>query len=344
MAALEQLGGRQWRATGHDEYADMLSVGLAEDIPTDAELGGVGTITPGEVPGGPGGGRVPRLRDLLQKRVAEPATKQVPAGRQTSTGIYIGEGLPPVPAKMAEKIAKWEFIEMHELLPDLLTNRRAEDGSEKPASRAKGRKRVQDISAWLQCYAVFVSVVARSNPEAVPELMAYMAGIIRASQEFEGSAWSGYDAAFRRQAAATGQREWSKINSSLYAICFTGKARRAQRCDICFSAAHRASECDTLDEDPDMAKRVKAVESALVAFSTNPQSTPGRAGSSELCRLYNGKGCHFRNCKFRHACKWCDGCHAALDCRAPSRQDAGAGPIRREPTPRGIAGGAGPPY
>lgn len=37
--------------------------------------------------------------------------------------------------------------------------------------------------------------------------MAYMVNIIRASQEFEGATWAAYDAAFRRQAAATGMVE-----------------------------------------------------------------------------------------------------------------------------------------
>ena len=64
-------------------------------------------------------------------------------------------------------------------------------------------KRVQEIGVWLQCFAVFVGVVAKFVPEVVPGFMAYMVSIIRASQEYEGAAWVAYDAAFRWQAAAT---------------------------------------------------------------------------------------------------------------------------------------------
>ena len=32
--------------------------------------------------------------------------------------MYVGDGLPPVPAKIAAKIGYWEFIEMYELLPE----------------------------------------------------------------------------------------------------------------------------------------------------------------------------------------------------------------------------------
>ncbi len=38
-----------------------------------------------------------------------------------SNGIYIGEGLPPVPLKLAERIRRWNFIDMSELLPEFWT-------------------------------------------------------------------------------------------------------------------------------------------------------------------------------------------------------------------------------
>ena len=175
-------------------------------------------------------------------------------------GVFMGEGLPPVPCRLADRIRRWEFIEMFELLPKLLADPKGGKSGVKQPSRARGCKRVQDVSVWLQCFAAFIGLVAKSSPEAVPALMAYMISIIRASQEYEGSAWAAYDAAFRRQAAATGQRDWEKINSSLYTICCMGKARRAQRCNSCLSAAHTTSECYSLgEEEPDMAGRVRAV-------------------------------------------------------------------------------------
>ena len=46
-------------------------------------------------------------------------------------GVSIGERLAPVPRKMAEKIWRWEFVEMGDLLPEsgML---RTEDGSSNP--------------------------------------------------------------------------------------------------------------------------------------------------------------------------------------------------------------------
>ena len=256
-------------------------------------------------------------------------------------GVFMGEGLPPVPGRLVERIRRWEFVEMFELLPELLADQKAGEDTVRQPSRARGRKRVQDIGVWLQCFAVFVGVVAKTSPEAVPGLMAYMIGVIRASQEYEGAAWAAYDAAFRRQAAATGQRDWGKINSSLYTICFTGKAKRSQRCDNCLSAAHKTAECYAVgDEEPDVAGRVRAVESALLAFSTNHGSPAGRGPrSAEVCRLFNERKCNFRSCKYRHACRWCGGPHAGCECRA--RQ--GPGPLRNDAS-RHLGGGATPPY
>jgi len=115
---------------------------------------------------------------------------------------------------------------MFELLPELLADLRDGESSVKQPGRVRGRRRVQDLNVWLQCFAVFVTVVARSSPGAVPGMMAYMVSIIRASQEYEGGAWTTYDAGFRRQAATTGLQEWARINSSLYTICSPARQGR----------------------------------------------------------------------------------------------------------------------
>ncbi len=54
------------------------------------------------------------------------------------------------------------------------------------------------------------TVCQRAHPEAVPELMAYMVGILKASAEYEGEAWAAYDVAYGRQAAATNNRNGQK--------------------------------------------------------------------------------------------------------------------------------------
>jgi len=86
---------------------------------------------------------------------------------------------------------------------------------------------------------------------------------VKASQEFEGSTWAVYDAAYRRQAAATGHSKWSRVNPSLYSVYFTGKAKKTARCERCLSASHKSEDCSLPAEDPDIRKRLKAIESAV---------------------------------------------------------------------------------
>ena len=59
----------------------------------------------------------------------------------STEGVYIGEGLPPVPAKLARKIRAGEFIDMDELLPEVWTMK---EGGEPEPKRRCGRK-VLDI-------------------------------------------------------------------------------------------------------------------------------------------------------------------------------------------------------
>ena len=169
------------------------SVGLTEGNPTED---GGSSLTTDRAP-------CPRLI-LSNTRIPEGGKGQ--AHSSSVPGFHIGERLPPVPGNIATRIQNWEYVEMLELLPEFWATS-GEDDTTKRVSRARAKKRVQDIHVWLQCYAVYVGVIATKSPECIPELMAYMICILRASQEYEGTAWATYDVAFRRQAATTGNKQ-----------------------------------------------------------------------------------------------------------------------------------------
>jgi len=81
------------------------------------------------------------------------------------------------------------------------------------------RCRSMDIKVWAQCFATYIRVIAESEPERIQNLLGY---VIRASQDFMGSAWLTYDDTFRKQVAVSGNKSWGSYNSSLYSMCFTG--------------------------------------------------------------------------------------------------------------------------
>ena len=87
---------------------------------------------------------------------AEPGRAGAGGSLGKGAGVFMGEGLPLVPGRLVDRIRRWEYIEMCELLPELLADQKGGDGAGKQMSRAKGRKRVQEIAVWLQCFAVFV--------------------------------------------------------------------------------------------------------------------------------------------------------------------------------------------
>ena len=46
-------------------------------------------------------------------------------------GVYVREGLPPVPPKLAAKILRWEFVDMTEMLPEYWSSAKAEEEDQK---------------------------------------------------------------------------------------------------------------------------------------------------------------------------------------------------------------------
>lgn len=111
-----------------------LTAGLAQEIPPGKDLAGVVTVTtPGEKEGG-----AVEQQELIKGTLSAWPNKWCESGAEKGgsepkpASVYIGEGLPPVPGWVVEWIKKWEFIEMHELLPEL-----------------------QDISIWLQYFTVW---------------------------------------------------------------------------------------------------------------------------------------------------------------------------------------------
>jgi hypothetical protein len=73
---------------------------------------------------------------------------------------------------------------MGELLPEFWAVSKEEESNMRADTKLRRSRKVTDIFTWLQCYGTYVSVLAPLYPDRIPELMAYMTTIIRASQDF----------------------------------------------------------------------------------------------------------------------------------------------------------------
>ena len=238
----------------------------------------------------------------------QPQSSTVPrkGPHNESSSIFIGAAAPPVPPKLVERIKAGEFIEMAELLPDRMgTSPKSPNGDSESARQKVKRRPISNIIEWVQCFNVYLSVMCRTCPGRIPDLLAYQMLIIEASMVYEGNAWLGYDRRFRQAAAATPDKQWSKTDTDLWHLAFTGMARRTM-CVHCLSLAHKSSQCNWADEASDMT-------------SSNSWAHPRsdlRSQSNGICRSWNRDprpGCSFPNCKFQHICAYC--------ARNPARMD-----------------------
>ena len=94
------------------------------------------------------------------------------------------------------------------------------------------------------------------------------------AREYEHAAWAAYDVAYRQQAAATGHRRWSEVNTLLYAVCFMGRGK---------SAGHHMTDCPAKAEaEPCLADRIKLVKGTVLGSNQLTKSP-------EICNKFNMK-------------------------------------------------------
>ena len=102
--------------------------------------------------------------------------------------------------------------------------------------------------------------------------------------------------AFWRQAATQGNKRWSEVNSTLYAICFTGKSQDHPWCELCLAKSHRTGEC--LLQGHDKTELTPWQNHAVAVQTTTSTGGPVRVlmwrqlpPSGEICKLWNENRC-----------------------------------------------------
>ncbi len=102
------------------------------------------------------------------------------------------------------------------------------------ADLAPSKKAIPDLATWLQCFSLYVAVVAAKQPGKVADLMAYQVLITKASQSYRWPSWLVYDQSFRQEMAGKKDQTWAKVDPSIYALCFFGQNRSSENwCTSC---------------------------------------------------------------------------------------------------------------
>ena len=102
--------------------------------------------------------------------------------------VAIGSGLLTVLKRLVERIQKWEYVDLAELLPsqslhDQVVDSRARFTLFPGYEIVRPKKRqVESITDSVKAFTVFPAVVATTETTRVPELLAYQLTIIKAAQ------------------------------------------------------------------------------------------------------------------------------------------------------------------
>ena len=143
--------------------------------------------------------------------------------------VNIGPGLRAVSRRLIDRIKANEFVDFAELPPAKGKSRPPPQVGEgqivvlQAADLAPTRRTILDLATWLQCFGLYMVVIAQSQPERVPELMAYQAIIANASTKYTWPSWLVYDTSFRQEVAGTVGQSWARVDPSIYSVCFFGQ-------------------------------------------------------------------------------------------------------------------------
>ena len=98
----------------------------------------------------------------------------------------------------------WEYVDLAELPPARAMPKEPALASTgniwlvQTTNLAKSQKCLMpDITTWVQCFAIYISVVAMKFADRVSSILGYVVDIIRASRQFRWPSWVMYDANYQ---------------------------------------------------------------------------------------------------------------------------------------------------
>ena len=189
--------------------------------------------------------------------------------------VTVGQNAVTVSEKIVKKSLRGEYIDMCEFLPDTLgtVSSPVKGGSADNTLARKKKRKIRTILQWVECFNAFISLVSNSEPNRVPDLLAYSSLIVHAARKFEGDGWQVYDRNFRRAATNKPHLKWGEIHTTFWSLAFVN-AKPREHCSLCLSINHTTTECDEYDPP-----------------KVSPTPNPKRPAQSNICRNWNFGTC-----------------------------------------------------
>lgn len=206
-----------------------------------------------------------------------------------------------------------QFLDLADLLPDNIRAQEIEpqaflEGKLVVAGSKKRIVEIEDIVTWIEAFTIFSMILCNSFPARWKDLNQYKLLIIQTAKRFPGKSWLNYDVAFRKDAAATGSTDWSRMNADLFNF-------------------HTRSPASLLT--------TPGPATSSSSTPAKPRVPSGSRQSNQYCHSWNDGHCRwpFGRCRFRHSCETCDRDHPSIHClqrpahrarsRSPSQSKGG---------------------
>ena len=210
--------------------------------------------------------------------------------------MLFSTGLPPIPAKLMDRIQGGLFVEMFYLLPQKLICAEYSVGDHITSQRQKQYK-VTAIIEWVQCFGINIVIVSKKEPEWMVDLHGYQQLIIQSSQYHQEGCWLIYDRHFRLKASATGSKDWSAIDLNIWNLAFPERT-------VPTTAQH--TPCYSGPGAQPYSSNQPLLANGKVCLEWNDNPSPN---------------CPYPDCRFEHHCYRCifnpkvtDNRHKALFC------------------------------
>ena len=240
------------------------------------------------------------------------STLLLPAGAPSFMGgVIVGQDSPPIPAKLADKIWRGEYVDLNLLLPHRL-------GAPEPTlseafqRKAREEKQISTIEQWVICFSSYMSVVVLRAPNRTRDLLAYLSLVVKAAHNFEGTPWLwlSYDAHFRCLAATMQLQCWSTPNQGIWSQYFSRASPRNQGTN----ALSVGPYLDTSRDDKDERKGPKPAPQTSSGGGRKRDRPSPYPKQAPICMRWNREGCRAPDCTFRHICLECHGAHRETNC------------------------------
>ena len=244
------------------------------------------------------------------------------------------QSLPPVPARVKERIIKGEYIDFTTLLPKAMLSSNVEPdhpGSltlQMPSGSsefivhptAKGKK-ITSFSSWMEAWNVYLAIRVDHTPSYAPSLIAYQHIITSASVSYPLQSWLNYDVQFRMLAASNPSLRWDTRHPDLWLQCITPSSIQPSNkwpCPFYGAATHFPDRCtfraNTSRQLPSGQQNDAGGQSSGSSKDYTFNKNPSSNAAHSYCWEFNFSSCRRDHCKFAHVCKHCGANHPARSC------------------------------